>query len=203
MNNNIHSDLESINNKLGLRIRDRCEISLSEFMQLNTRWMIAKARYYLFNNQDAEEAVNDAFRKIWFKSEYWDINKGQFHGWINTLFKNTLIDYHRKNTNYNEKKAVLMDPLFGLMSIPDNIKYNNVDIAIINNELGDIIESEILKLDQKNRIVCVLRFLEGYSVKDIAKILNIKDGTVKIRLYRSKIRLKPILEDILILNEVV
>lgn len=45
---------------------------------------------------------------------------------------------------------------------------------------------EIQKLEDKYRIPFVLHYVEGYSIKEIAKMLHCTQGSIKTRLYRSR-----------------
>ncbi|MCM1043897.1 MAG: sigma-70 family RNA polymerase sigma factor [Candidatus Gastranaerophilales bacterium] len=45
---------------------------------------------------------------------------------------------------------------------------------------------EIQKLEPKYRIPFVLHYVEGYSVREIAKMCRCTEGAVKTRLYRSR-----------------
>ena len=51
------------------------------------------------------------------------------------------------------------------------------------------------KLNAKLRIVFILRDIEGNSVKETAKILNLSEANVKVRLMRARMFLKENLED--------
>lgn len=53
----------------------------------------------------------------------------------------------------------------------------------------------INKLDEGFRTILVLFYYEDMSIKDISKILNISQGTVKSRLNRAKAKLKNVLDD--------
>ena len=48
----------------------------------------------------------------------------------------------------------------------------------------------LFSLDRKLRLPMVLRYVEGYPVAEIAKILRIPSGTVKSRLARARERMK-------------
>lgn len=48
----------------------------------------------------------------------------------------------------------------------------------------------VTKLDSTYRIPLVLFYVEGFSIKEICRILNLSQGTVKTRLYRSRKLLK-------------
>ena len=48
----------------------------------------------------------------------------------------------------------------------------------------------IMELDSTYRIPLVLFYVEGFSIREICRILNLSQGTVKTRLYRSRKLLK-------------
>ena len=53
----------------------------------------------------------------------------------------------------------------------------------------------LFQLREKEREPIVLHYIEGYSVKQVAKILRIPVGTVKTRLMRGRSQLKAILHE--------
>ena len=53
----------------------------------------------------------------------------------------------------------------------------------------------VMKLKEKNRIVVQLYYYEGYSVKEIAEILRIKETTVQTRLMRARNALREIVKE--------
>jgi RNA polymerase sigma-70 factor (ECF subfamily) len=61
---------------------------------------------------------------------------------------------------------------------------------VVRNEMADCVQEYIQKLPENYRIVLVLSEFEGLSNQDIAVILGITAGTVKIRLHRARERLK-------------
>ena len=53
----------------------------------------------------------------------------------------------------------------------------------------------LLHLKKEYRLTIVLYYLEGYSVKEIARIMRTGEGTVKSRMSRGHKLLKSILEE--------
>jgi RNA polymerase sigma-70 factor (ECF subfamily) len=60
-------------------------------------------------------------------------------------------------------------------------------------EIRDSINRALQELDKDQRIVVILRLVEGYSVKETAKILGIPEGTVLSRLSRAQEKLRELL----------
>jgi RNA polymerase sigma-70 factor (ECF subfamily) len=65
-------------------------------------------------------------------------------------------------------------------------------IDAINNDIKELVQSEINKLDDEFRSVVVLRMIEGYSTEETAEILKIPLGTVLSRLSRAQKKLKTV-----------
>ena len=61
-------------------------------------------------------------------------------------------------------------------------------------ELKEVVQQALLQLDHDQRMVVVLRILEGYSTRETAGLLKVPQGTVLSRLSRGLERLRHILE---------
>ena len=66
--------------------------------------------------------------------------------------------------------------------------------AAVAGERRRRVRAAIDALDPKHRAVVVLRMLEGYSTRETAAILGVREGTVLSRLARAKARLKEMLK---------
>ena len=63
-----------------------------------------------------------------------------------------------------------------------------------NRELCEIAVKALMKLDDAQRTVVVLRDIEGMNYAQIARVLNIHLGTVRSRLSRARSNLRDIME---------
>jgi RNA polymerase sigma-70 factor (ECF subfamily) len=66
---------------------------------------------------------------------------------------------------------------------------------LIREELRDRIRAALAKLAEPDREVLVMRHLEHLSIDEIAAVLSISEGAVKVRHLRALRRLKTLLED--------
>lgn len=57
-------------------------------------------------------------------------------------------------------------------------------------EVRALIEKALADLDDKHRLVFVLRDIEGFSVRETADLLNISEANVKVRLLRARLALR-------------
>ena len=160
------------------------------------KWVYNKAYRMLGNYQDTEEVASDVFIKVWQKlsKNKWDAEKGSFQAWLNMVARNTIIDAIRKRNRIRER------PLGGspeedeqpLSQYED--PYVGPEQEIEAAEAQQILESALEQVTKSNhRIAWMLRHLEGYSIAEIARILNRKEGTVKIWIFRCTEELRKIL----------
>ena len=160
------------------------------------KWVYNKAYRMLGNYQDTEEVASDVFIKVWQKlnKNKWDPEKGSFQEWLNMVARNTIIDAIRKRNRIREH------PLSGS---PDEDEqplskyedpYSGPEQELEAVEAQQILESALEQVTKSNhRIAWMLRHLEGYSIAEIARILNRKEGTVKIWIFRCTEELRKIL----------
>jgi len=58
------------------------------------------------------------------------------------------------------------------------------------NETRQLLDDALAQLDEKLRLVFVLRDVEGFSVKETAAALNVSEANVKVRLLRARLQLR-------------
>jgi RNA polymerase sigma-70 factor (ECF subfamily) len=138
---------------------------------------------YSKNTEDAKEHLNDGFLKLIKSLTKFDKTKA-FLPWLRTIFIHTCIDsYRRKEHLY--------------VTIPEDVYNNTPDIEYI---ISGIAAEEILLLINKLPTYCksvfLLYVLEGYSHKEIAKELNISEGTSKSHFRDAKIKLRSMIMSI-------
>lgn len=142
-------------------------------------YKIAKIR--LKNDDDIYDAIQEtmvnAFQSIkkLKKSKY-------FKTWIVRILINKTNDIYRKNKINNE------------------VQYENVEIIQPYNTFNTDNIDEILDfnficktLKYEDRIIILLYYMEGFTDKEIGKILKIKENTVKTKRIRAKQKIRDIL----------
>ncbi len=132
---------------------------------------------YAANAEEGEEIVNDGFLKVFQNLGKYQFDQ-PFKAWVRTIMVRTAIDYYRKNLKHHE-----LVPL------------DDVDVANIGADvISKISTSEILKLIQRlspaYRMVFTMYVLDGYTHKEIASMLEIKEGTSKSNLQDARKKLQ-------------
>jgi len=126
------------------------------------------------SEEKAQDIVQDSFEKLWINKNSVDENKVK--SYLFTIGYRTMIDVIRKD----KKMSLNTDSLPEAESSRDE-QYS---------DLQEILHNAIQKLPEVQRSVILLRDYEGYSYKEIAKILEITEAQVKVYIYRGRVFLK-------------
>ena len=132
---------------------------------------------YMGSGADAEDIVQEVFLK--FIQKKINIFAGKEKSYLMTMTANACKDVLKSGNM--RSKAVFEDFC--------NIAANNV---FFEDESGLFIGMR--QLDEKYRSVLFLYYFEGYTMKEISKILRISPSAVSMRLTRGKRELKQIFE---------
>ncbi len=128
---------------------------------------------YSKNYEDAEDTLQDSFLIIFKKINKYK-NKGSFEGWMKRIVINEAIQKYRKNGPLRiVKEEVIEDSDEGVI----------VDESSLN---VDFLLSIIQQLPDRYRLVFNLYVLDNFSHKEIAKLLEISEGTSKSNLSRAR-----------------
>jgi len=131
---------------------------------------------YSRNRAEAEDSLHDSFITIFDKIGQYR-SKGSFEGWMKRIAVNTILQKYRKEEHLN--------------LVTENIAE---DTGFDANSYMDISLQTLLKhiqgLPNKYRLTFNLYVLDGYSHKEISKLLGTSPGTSKSNLARARTILK-------------
>ncbi len=136
--------------------------------------------YFIRMLNNSEELANDflqeLFMKIIEKPEAFN-PAYKFSTWIYSLAGNMCKNEYRKREIRGE-------------TITNELQTNETyELSFKEHETGQFIEKifdTLNRLDQEHRSTFLLRYREGFSIREITGIQNIAEGTVKSRLHNAK-----------------
>ena len=102
-------------------------------------------------------------------------NDARFKYWIMKILTNTAYTYLKR-----KKRLVFEEPV--------------EEIAAKNENPDHGLWAKVMEIEEKYRMVIILYYEQEFSTREISKILNIPEGTVRSRLARAREKLKDILE---------
>ena len=128
----------------------------------------------------ADEIAQETFVKAYLSCEGFK-SDSRFDTWLHRIALNTFLNHRRvksRTTGYDEARE-----------IPSTEKADN---AFRYQELYEALE----RLPEKERSAILLFYLEGYSSKEIAALLECSDDSVRQYLSRGRSRLKEMLAEL-------
>lgn len=134
----------------------------------------------LHREQDCSDAIQEAVVKAYTER---DTLKRQeyFKTWIMRILLNECYALLRRQKRLIPVEEQMLDA---------QVDFGNY----VKEEYLDLYKA-IGALKEKDRICVLLYYIEGYSIRQIAQIMQMPDGTVKSRLRRARIQLKDRLKD--------
>lgn len=150
----------------------------------NIKKMIGLCYRYVYDLQVAEDLAHDSFVSAMKKSDSFK-GIGQIDAWLRRITINTALQYLRSSKISSQRQQ----DLFLTESIESEDTNSPVDFT--TQELLDAISL----LPEHHRLVFNLYVIDNYSHNDIAKELNISEGTSKSHLARARKKLQSILNE--------
>lgn len=137
------------------------------------------------NHYDAEDLSQDVFIKA-FQSIHTFRSEGKMSSWLYRITVNTNINQYRRKSF----KARKLQESYDELSDSQNryVDMNRVKNPEESAEAGIIqkhIDQALDRLTPKERSIFVLRHYNDLSLKEIAQIHKVKEGTIKSMLFRS------------------
>lgn len=143
-----------------------------QLFELHAPKMLSVCRYYVKDVHQAEEVMHNGFLKVFTKIKSFN-GSGSFEGWVRRIMVRESISYLRKQ---------------------NTIEFSTNEIEGYDQQINDVktefevaqLQALIDNLPEGYRMVFVMYAIEGYKHNEIAKMLNIKEGTSKSQLFKAR-----------------
>lgn len=137
---------------------------------LRTSFLITK------NRADSEDVVQQTFVKCYQTIKQLKDPK-KFKSWFFRILTRTAWEI----SSYNRK----VQPTCEFFDDSNMSEESALD-TVIRSEQSRLIYSAVQNLEEKQRIVIILYYYNQMSVKEIAQVLLVREGTVKSRLFSAR-----------------
>lgn len=142
------------------------------------------ARSILANDEDCADAIGEAIAKSFEKLSH--LKKDEFaRTWFIRILINECYNIHRKSQWFvpqGENEEDLLDNI--------EASYGNVG----DDEYAEL-HMAIDMLDNKQRLIITLYYIEGYDTGEIARMIHMTGGNVKVNLSRARKKIRKFLEE--------
>ncbi|MHB8710374.1 MAG: RNA polymerase sigma factor [Minisyncoccota bacterium] len=142
--------------------------------------LLRRARTILKSPEDAEEAVQDAFTKMYLYADRYHAQEGaSFSSWAYTILNRVAYTKYRAQSVERGKRAELLPEHYE--SLPDARAEFLEDLSIRNEVIA-----ALAKIPETAAKILRLQFIEGKNQKEIADTEHLSIPAVKTRIHRAK-----------------
>ncbi|MBU0976596.1 MAG: RNA polymerase sigma factor [Patescibacteria group bacterium] len=155
-----------------------------EFIEAFNKYNTGIFRYlYLrsnFHKETAQDLAQEVFVKAWKHRGSYNSRKATIKTWLFTITKNTLVDFYRKNRKVESLEDTKLESILVTTDSEDKILY-------------DEILKKLKVLSSNEQELIILRFIEGFEISEIAKMINKNYTAAKIAILRALDKLKELI----------
>jgi len=153
------------------------------FSELYDKYIEKIYRFVFFkvsSKETAEDLTSEIFTRVWRTLEKGTKleNPGAF---LYRIARNIVTDYYRQRPEPQISLADYKEVIDPVINLDES--------ALVQSDI-DTVKTALTGLDEDYQEVITLRYVEDYSISEIAKILDRPEGTVRVMLHRGLEELK-------------
>ena len=170
--------------------------AFSECVRAHCGRMLAVARRILRNEEDARDAVQEAFLSA-FKQIHKFQGGSRLGTWLHRIVVNAALGRLRNLQRRPERSIEDLLPHFGEdehQSDPPVPWRATPETGMQQRETRQLVHQYIDQLPESYRTVLLLRDIEGLDTEETAQMLSTSSGVIKTRLHRARQALRSLLD---------
>ncbi len=191
--NDTHSSIERESIQLIKAFLEDDKNAFDQLILLRKNMVFNLCYRFLGNYEDADDCAQEVFFKV-----YRSLNTFRFESnfttWLYRIAVNTCknklnsLDYRLrfKKMRINNRRPTEEDP----QSVDVGDETYSPELSLKHKEISRLIQEAVNKLPTPQRMVVILRDMEGRSYEEIVEITGFKIGTVKSKLSRARQELR-------------
>jgi len=164
--------------------------ALERLFQMHSGRVFQLALRYVGFREDAEDVVQETFLKIVNGIQTFDADLGaNFSAWINRICIHCALDYLRAGKR-NGRRLTSLETLF---QDPPSTSPSPEQIAVARG-VSVQVENAVVCLPPRQRSIYFLRYREHLKIRQIALRLECSESNIRAQLFRTKTRLRRMME---------
>lgn len=146
------------------------------FYEENYKRVLFYIQKKIGNSEDAEDLASEIFLYCFTHYEAYDPDKSSIISWLYMIVNSRIKNYYRDHIIH-----VDLDSMSGLL--PD--ESIDLDSGLFIEQLHNSLMKAIYKLPERQQKIVLMRYFEEKSSDEIAKIMNLSPGNVRVLLSRA------------------
>ena len=164
-----------------LAVREGDEAALNELIGRKTKPLIQLVQRILGDLEEARDVVQVTFFKVWENRKKFD-ERWSPNTWIYRIASNLAIDHLRSRKSRERSHEPVK---LHLRQVADSNSQRDLS-RLQHSEVAAIFRELSAGLSEKQRMVFLLREMEGLSSPEVAEILGCRESTVRNHLFNAR-----------------
>ncbi|HEY8021162.1 MAG TPA: RNA polymerase sigma factor [Thermoanaerobaculia bacterium] len=168
-----------------VEVRDGSEAALNELIGRKTRPLLQLAQRILGDAEEARDVVQVTFFKVWENRLKFD-DRWSPNTWIYRIASNLAIDHLRARRSREKSSEPVRQHL---RQVADTRAQGDLS-RLEHGEVAAIFRELATGLSEKQRLVFLLREVEGLSSQEVSAIVGCRESTVRNHLFNARKQLR-------------
>jgi RNA polymerase sigma-70 factor, ECF subfamily len=161
--------------------------AFEELVYRYDRQVLSLALKYLKDEDEAKDVYQEVFIRVYKGLKKFQF-KSEFSTWLFRVTTNVCLTYKtrtakREYVSIDEERDE-EDSIRGY-TLQSDVNETSPDSILSGNEIRQQVNEAVDLLPPKQKMCFMLKHYEGYKIREIAEIMNCKEGTVKKYLFDS------------------
>jgi RNA polymerase sigma-70 factor, ECF subfamily len=159
--------------------------AFEELVYRYDRNVLSVAMKYANDEDDAKDLYQEVFIRVYRGLKNFRF-QSEFSTWLFRITTNVCLTYKSRSKEHLRVSINKnMDDEESELSTTEELIYDGSSPEEISSgtDLGEIVNAAVESLSPKQKMTFILKHYEGYKIREIAEMLNCKEGTVKKYLF--------------------
>lgn len=162
--------------------------TFEELLRAQRNRVFSYACYVLGDREDAEDVTQEAFVRVWERCPAAD-GEGAL-AWLRRTLRNLCIDVRRRRGRWRPKQVDIASVApRELAQTSPGIDFDP-ELRLVRGERQKALLGALGELPEETRELVWLHYFEGLTYREIARIVDSKPTTVKVRVHRARRELR-------------
>ena len=168
------------------RARGGDEAAFNQVVQAYRKRILGTIARLIGRPEDVEDVGQEVFLRLYYSLEQLRTPE-VFEPWLYRLTVNAAYDYLRKQKRRRENRMSDMSEQQVIMADADASGKVNAE-ENRRTKIREFVQTLLDKISEEDRVLLLLKEVEGLSLKELEKVYNVNENALKVRLFRARQR---------------
>jgi RNA polymerase sigma-70 factor (ECF subfamily) len=173
--------VESTDHELAVAARGGDMVAFETLVIRKTPAVVSVARRIVGDGEDARDVAQLVFLRVWEQLDRFD-EQYSFNTWLYRIATNLSIDFLRSSRSRERAHGATLH----LVRLRQELTGSQTTEALEASELARLFQTLSARLTGKQKAVFVLKEMENCETREIAKMLNCGESTVRNHLFNAR-----------------